>query len=324
MCGEPEHEHRADDHDPVDRVRPRHQRRVQQRRHLRDHLDPEEDREHEDRHLENQNRVVTHAATPSFFGDAGAGGDLVDQSSASSPSGREVQEQRLDVARIERRGVVRHRRRRIRQADERHAVAPDDLTRASSTRSCRPGTVRDRRRPTTSTRFPDPAAEHRADVPAGHAALSGQRPGGPPRARLGGPERQLRGSGRGRRRLRLHRVPRRHPDRVHRRVGARQPPDSRNPEGTGTPVEAGASLVLNIHYHPTGNTTELDQTRSASSGRPRSPSSTPPGTSSTAVRGYVQPGPNDDGRAEFRIPADVPEHLDDPDEDLQRCCSRTT
>ena len=45
-------DHRADDHDPVDRVRARHQRRVQHRRHLRDHLEAEEDREHEHRHLE--------------------------------------------------------------------------------------------------------------------------------------------------------------------------------------------------------------------------------------------------------------------------------
>jgi len=31
------------------------------------------------------------------------------------------------------------------------------------------------------------------------------------------------------------------------------------PEGTGIPVSKGATLVANIHYHPTGNTTELDQ-----------------------------------------------------------------
>ena len=54
-------EQRADDDDAVDRVRARHQRRVQQRRHLRDHLDAEEDREHEDRQLDDELRVMAHA-----------------------------------------------------------------------------------------------------------------------------------------------------------------------------------------------------------------------------------------------------------------------
>src|SRR5947209_15496682 len=62
-----EHEHRADDDDPVDRVRARHQRRVQQCRHLRDHLEAEKDGEHEDRHLEDQQGVVTHAGAASFL-----------------------------------------------------------------------------------------------------------------------------------------------------------------------------------------------------------------------------------------------------------------
>ena len=39
----------ADEDDAVDGVRARHQRRVQHGRHLRDHLEPEEHREHEDR-----------------------------------------------------------------------------------------------------------------------------------------------------------------------------------------------------------------------------------------------------------------------------------
>src|SRR4051812_6145475 len=57
-------DHRADDHDAVDRVRARHQRRVQHRRHLRDHLEAEEDREHEHGHLGDERRGVAHAATP--------------------------------------------------------------------------------------------------------------------------------------------------------------------------------------------------------------------------------------------------------------------
>src|SRR5262249_17868711 len=94
LVGLAEHDHRADDHDAVDRVRPRHQRCVQQRRHLRDHLDPEEDREHEDGHLEDENRVVEvarevdqdHAAAPFPATQA----PLVissDQSRESSPPG---------------------------------------------------------------------------------------------------------------------------------------------------------------------------------------------------------------------------------------------
>jgi hypothetical protein len=35
------------------------------------------------------------------------------------------------------------------------------------------------------------------------------------------------------------------------------------PENSGTPVHPGGSLVVNVHYHPTGNTTEVDQTEVA-------------------------------------------------------------
>ncbi len=35
------------------------------------------------------------------------------------------------------------------------------------------------------------------------------------------------------------------------------------PENTGTPVHPGGSLVVNVHYHPTGNTTEVDQSEVA-------------------------------------------------------------
>src|SRR4029079_1919031 len=42
-------EHRADEDDPVDRVRARHQRRVERRRDLADDREADEDREDEDR-----------------------------------------------------------------------------------------------------------------------------------------------------------------------------------------------------------------------------------------------------------------------------------
>ena len=42
-------DHRADEDDPVDRVRPRHERRVQERRHAADQLEAEQRGEREDR-----------------------------------------------------------------------------------------------------------------------------------------------------------------------------------------------------------------------------------------------------------------------------------
>ena len=90
LCGEPEHEHRADDHDAVDRVRARHQRRVQHRRHLRDHLEAEEDREHEDRHLEDE-QGRCDSCGHLLLRHARAGGDLVRPSRARARPRREVQ-----------------------------------------------------------------------------------------------------------------------------------------------------------------------------------------------------------------------------------------
>src|SRR4029453_15022430 len=54
VVGEPDHDQAAEHHDPVDRVRLRHQRRVQGRRHLRDHLEADEGGQHEDRDLGDQ------------------------------------------------------------------------------------------------------------------------------------------------------------------------------------------------------------------------------------------------------------------------------
>src|SRR2546423_7279139 len=87
LVTEPGDEHRADDHDPVDRVRPGHERRVQERRHLRDHLEAEEDRKHEDRHLEDEQQSVAHAATSSVRVTHAADVISSSQSSLSAPSG---------------------------------------------------------------------------------------------------------------------------------------------------------------------------------------------------------------------------------------------
>src|SRR5205823_10417614 len=74
--------------DAVDRVRPGHERRVQERRHLRDHLEAEEDREDEDRDLEYEKGVVAHAVAASFLPATQAPLVISSlQSSVSSPSG---------------------------------------------------------------------------------------------------------------------------------------------------------------------------------------------------------------------------------------------
>src|SRR6266540_6994945 len=76
---------RADDHDPVDCVRARHERRVQQRRHLGDDLEADEGGEHEDRELGHE--LVTHAGTSSFRVTHAPAVISSSKSSFSSPSG---------------------------------------------------------------------------------------------------------------------------------------------------------------------------------------------------------------------------------------------
>lgn len=85
----------------------------------------------------------------------------------------------------------------------------------------------------------------------------------------------------------------------------------RAPGDSGTLIHPGASLVVNVHYHPTGNTTELDQTRLALSWKDQQPTN--------HVTWYlvdlpfgaeVEPGPNDRGGPEFRIPAGASDHTE--------------
>jgi hypothetical protein len=83
------------------------------------------------------------------------------------------------------------------------------------------------------------------------------------------------------------------------------------PDGTGIPMEVGASLVLNVHYHPTGASTEFDQT----SIRLRWTDQEPVQYASwflvdVPFGAMVQPGPNDQGGTEFRIPPGVPDHVE--------------
>ena len=78
-------EHRADEDDPVDRVRARHQRRMERRRDLRDHGEPDEDREREDRQRGEQ-RVDLFGghAWPPVVGAAGAGSSSFFTASATT------------------------------------------------------------------------------------------------------------------------------------------------------------------------------------------------------------------------------------------------
>ena len=86
---------------------------------------------------------------------------------------------------------------------------------------------------------------------------------------------------------------------------------TRTPEGTGTPLKAGGSIVLNIHYHPTTPGTEIDRTQLRLQWTDEKPDNyatwylvdIPFGAS-------VEDGPNDQGRAEFRIPAGEPRHVE--------------
>lgn len=83
------------------------------------------------------------------------------------------------------------------------------------------------------------------------------------------------------------------------------------PDDAGAPLFAGGSLVLNVHYHPTGTSTEIDR----SAIRLRT-TSTPPSKHFTMYLldlpfGAVSlPGPNDAAGPEFRIPAGVADHTE--------------
>src|SRR6266542_2332115 len=86
LVREPRDDDRADQDDAVDRVRPGHERCVQHRRHLRDHLEADEDGEHEHRELDDDQRSPHAAATFSRVTHAPAVISSL-QSSVSSPSG---------------------------------------------------------------------------------------------------------------------------------------------------------------------------------------------------------------------------------------------
>jgi hypothetical protein len=84
-----------------------------------------------------------------------------------------------------------------------------------------------------------------------------------------------------------------------------------SPQGTGMPLEPGSSLVLNIHYHPTGTSTEFDQTSIRLKWTDEEPLAYTTFYLVDLPFGAVsQPGPNDEGGPEFRIPAGVDDHIE--------------
>jgi hypothetical protein len=85
---------------------------------------------------------------------------------------------------------------------------------------------------------------------------------------------------------------------------------ARTPEGSGMRVPAGARLVMNVHYHPTGAGDEVDDSTAIQidwlDARPA-------WVAQLALVGNgdgLQPGPNDESGVEFRIPAGVSGHTE--------------
>lgn len=85
---------------------------------------------------------------------------------------------------------------------------------------------------------------------------------------------------------------------------------ARVPEGAGMLVPAGARLVMNVHYHPTGAGDEVDDATAIDIDWL---DERPAWRAQFALIGNgqgLQPGPNDAGGPEFRIPAGVSGHTE--------------
>ncbi len=88
---------------------------------------------------------------------------------------------------------------------------------------------------------------------------------------------------------------------------------NRLPPDTGMLVPAGARMVMNIHYHPTGTSTEVDDSTSIDVIWHETP---PVLRAELTLLGNaggdsLLPGPNDEDGVEFRIPAGVSDHTEE-------------
>lgn len=87
----------------------------------------------------------------------------------------------------------------------------------------------------------------------------------------------------------------------------------RTPEGTGTPIEAGSRLVMQVHYHPARDSFGPDATgvrlRLEDVAPAREAVVTLIGNADSEASGLL-PGENDPGRAVFKIPADTAGHVE--------------
>ena len=88
---------------------------------------------------------------------------------------------------------------------------------------------------------------------------------------------------------------------------------NRMPEGTGMPIPAGARLVMNVHYHPTGLSSETDDSTSIDVNwhdeRPDLVAQL--SLAGNATGDELLPGPNDDAGKEFMIPAGAKGHTEE-------------
>ena len=84
------------------------------------------------------------------------------------------------------------------------------------------------------------------------------------------------------------------------------------PEGTGVHMPAGSLIAMQIHYHPVSEQAAPDLTTI----HIRTTTDEPPrrlnyiGYGNRPSPPFLQPGPNDRGQVEFRIPANVPDHVE--------------
>lgn len=84
------------------------------------------------------------------------------------------------------------------------------------------------------------------------------------------------------------------------------------PEGTGIPFTAGSKLVVQLHYHPAGETHPPEKSEVQLRVRDTQPAHQLVfiGIGNAASEPILRPGPNDDGTVQFKVPANVADHTE--------------